>query len=207
MHPSLIMCAGRWHIDIQCAKCATPLRQRLEVWAAYRPRRRRSTYAGTCADSGTAASSRIQTKGHPDSTRSGSPKVSAFGPRKKFAVEVPCSCRSIGGIICALLALATEKFGTGLQRKELLSNARNTAVQLHDFGCLSPAVRVGQQMANCRQRHMLPATKTLAREGVIQRMRFLEVLPGTTISNPRTSLFDFERLPWKSPCFGSCVLP
>jgi hypothetical protein len=34
MQPSSSMRAGKWHIDIQCAKCATPFKQRALVWVA-----------------------------------------------------------------------------------------------------------------------------------------------------------------------------
>jgi len=34
MQPSSSMRAGKWHIDIQCAKCATAFKQRPQVWVA-----------------------------------------------------------------------------------------------------------------------------------------------------------------------------
>ena len=34
MQPSFNLHDGKWHIDIQCAKCATPFKQRAQVWVA-----------------------------------------------------------------------------------------------------------------------------------------------------------------------------
>jgi hypothetical protein len=62
-----------------------------------------------------------------------------------FAIEVPQSCRSIGGISSALLTLATEKSGTGLQRQESFTKGGFLAGKLCDLGCRSTDVHGGPE--------------------------------------------------------------
>jgi hypothetical protein len=64
-----------------------------------------------------------------------------------------------------------------------------------------------QSTMKLRAQSLPHADKLRNRLTANQRQRFLEISPGSTISNPCESSFDFESFPWKLPCFGSCALP